>query len=43
MRLPVQYNGQDMVIGLGGEKTRIAGKEDEIIAEMKAVVADLAH
>lgn len=43
MRLPVQYNGQDMVIGLGGEKTRIAGRTDEIIAEMTAAITDLAH
>ncbi|MER8843682.1 IclR family transcriptional regulator [Mesorhizobium australicum] len=43
MHLPVQYNGQDMVIGLGGEKARIATQEKNIIAEMQDAIADLHH
>jgi DNA-binding IclR family transcriptional regulator len=41
MRISVQYNKQDIVIGLGGEKTRIAENAKSIIKEMQAAVSDL--
>jgi hypothetical protein len=41
MRLPIQYNSQDMVIGLGGERTRVMPKVPAIIVEMRKALADL--
>lgn len=41
MRLPIQYNSQDIVIGVGGERTRVVPKVPAIVAEMRRALADL--
>jgi DNA-binding IclR family transcriptional regulator len=41
MRLPIQYNCQDIVIGLGGETSRVAPKVTAIVKEMRKAIAEL--
>jgi DNA-binding IclR family transcriptional regulator len=41
MRLPIQYNSQDMVIGVGGERGRMEPKVMAVLEEMQRTIAEL--